>query len=284
MGVIIRESVKNSAVNYIGVLIGTLNVLFIYNKLLSTEENGLYAILLSFPVVSAGFINLGVPHIIVRFFNRFADSEKKYYGLFTFLLTVPFLGFLTFLVLFFVFQNNFKNLYSESPQLIQYFWALPLLTFSMLYQSLLEAYCRVHFKVVIPAIIREIGMKLGNTLLVVAYYFGLLSFTGMVIGLAVLYLLAIGVLLFYIRHIGRFYLVKNWDFVRSPYFSEMIRYGLWTMVGSAAATALPHLEKLILPMFDNGLTHTAIFNIALSIALVISIPRNTIASISDPVF
>jgi O-antigen/teichoic acid export membrane protein len=283
MGVIIRESVKNSAVNYIGVLIGTLNVLFIYNKLLSTEENGLYAILLSFPVVSAGFINLGVPHIIVRFFNRFADSEKKYYGLFTFLLTVPFLGFLTFLVLFFVFQNNFKNLYSESPQLIQYFWALPLLTFSMLYQSLLEAYCRVHFKVVIPAIIREIGMKLGNTLLVVAYYFGLLSFTGMVIGLAVLYLLAIGVLLFYIRHIGRFYLVKNWDFVRSPYFSEMIRYGLWTMVGSAAATALPHLEKLILPMFDNGLTHTAIFNIALSIALVISIPRNTIASISDPV-
>lgn len=55
------------------------------------------------------------------------------------------------------------------------------------------------------------------------------------------------------------------------------------MIGSAAATALPHLEKLILPMFDNGLTHTAIFNIALSIALVISIPRNTIASVSDPV-
>lgn len=283
MGVIIRESLKSSVVNYIGVVIGTLNVLFIYNKLLSTEENGLYATLLSFPVVSAGFINLGVPHVIVRFFNRFADPDKKYHGLFTFLLAVPFLGFLTFALLFFAFQGYLKNIYAESPQLIQYFWALPLLTFAMLYQSLLEAYCRVHFKVVVPAILREIGMKLGNTLLVLGYYFGLYSFSGMVVGLATLYLLTIALLLVYIRYLGKFYLVKNWDFVRSPYFPEMIKYGLWTMVGSAAATALPHLEKLILPMFDNGLTHTAIFNIALSIALVISIPRNTIASISDPV-
>ncbi|MFS0490567.1 oligosaccharide flippase family protein [Leadbetterella byssophila] len=283
MGVIIRESLKNSIVNYTGVLIGTLNVLFVYNKLLSTEENGLYAILLSFPVVSAGFINLGVPHVIVRFFNRFADVEKKYHGIFTFLLTVPLIGFIVFLVLFFLFQDFFKGLYSESPQLVQYFWALPLLTFSMLYQTLLEAYCRVHFKVVVPAIVREIGMKLANTFLVVAYFLHLISFQGVVIGLALIYLLVVVLLLFYVKRLGKFFLVKNWDFVRSPLFPEMIKYGLWTMIGSAAATALPHLEKLILPMFDNGLTHTAIFNIALSIALVISIPRNTIASVSDPV-
>lgn len=153
----------------------------------------------------------------------------------------------------------------------------------MLYQTLLEAYCRVHFKVVVPAIIREIGMKLANTFLVVAYFLHLISFQGVVIGLALIYLLVVVLLLFYVKRLGKFFLVKNWDFVRSPLFPEMIKYGLWTMIGSAAATALPHLEKLILPMFDNGLTHTAIFNIALSIALVISIPRNTIASVSDPV-
>lgn len=205
MGVIIRESLKNSIVNYTGVLIGTLNVLFVYNKLLSTEENGLYAILLSFPVVSAGFINLGVPHVIVRFFNRFADVEKKYHGIFTFLLTVPLIGFIVFLVLFFLFQDFFKGLYSESPQLVQYFWALPLLTFSMLYQTLLEAYCRVHFKVVVPAIIREIGMKLANTFLVVAYFLHLISFQGVVIGLALIYLLVVVLLLFYVKRLGKFF-------------------------------------------------------------------------------
>ncbi|MGL4629812.1 MAG: polysaccharide biosynthesis C-terminal domain-containing protein [Leadbetterella sp.] len=74
----------------------------------------------------------------------------------------------------------------------------------------------------------------------------------------------------------------DFSFLRKPIFREMYQYGLWTMLGGATATALPHLEKMILPANNGGLTTTAIFNIALSIGLVIAIPRNAIASISDP--
>jgi len=283
MGVIIRESLKSSIVNYVGVIIGTVNVLFLYNKLLTTEEYGLYAILISFPIVSAGFINLGVPHVAVRFFNRFADVEKKHQGIFTFLLLTPLAGFLAFLIAFYGFQRFFEQLYSESPTLISYSWVLPLLTFAVLYQTVLEAYCRAHLKVVIPTVIREIYLKLSNSFLVIGYYMGWFNFSQMVSGLALVYIGALVLLLFYIKRLQRFFLVWNWAVVKSPVFPEIIKYGLWTMVGGAAATALPHLEKLILPMFTDGLTHTAIFTIALNIAIVISIPRNTIASISDPV-
>ena len=62
----------------------------------------------------------------------------------------------------------------------------------------------------------------------------------------------------------------------------MYQYGLWTMLGGATATILPHIEKLMLPAYTGGLERTAIFNIALSIGLVIAIPKNAIASISDP--
>lgn len=283
MGVIIRESLKSSIVNYVGVVIGTVNVLFLYNKLLTTEEYGLYAILISFPVVGAGFINLGIPHVAVRFFNRFADVGKKHHGIFTFLLLTPLAGFLGFLVAFYGFRNFFEHLYRESPSLITYSWVLPLLTFSVLYQTVLEAYCRAHLKVVIPTVVREIYLKLSNSFLVIGYYMGWFSFSQMVSGLAVIYILALLLLLFYIYRLQRFFLVWDWTVLKSPIFPEIIKYGLWTMVGGAAATALPHLEKLILPMFTDGLTHTAIFTIALNIAIVISIPRNTIASISDPV-
>lgn len=283
MGVIIRESLKSSIVNYVGVVIGTVNVLFLYNKLLTTEEYGLYAILISFPVVGAGFINLGVPHVAVRFFNRFADVEKKHQGIFTFLLLTPLAGFLAFLIAFYGFRGVFEHLYSESPALITYSWVLPLLTFSVLYQTVLEAYCRAHLKVVIPTVIREIYLKLSNSFLVIGYYLGWFSFPQMVMGLAAVYIGVLLLLLFYIYRLQRLFLVWDFSVVKSPVFSEMVKYGLWTMVGGAAATALPHLEKLILPMFNDGLTHTAIFTIALNIAIVISIPRNTIASISDPV-
>lgn len=283
MGIIIRESLKTSVVNYVGVLIGTVNVLFLYNKLLTTEEYGLYAILISFPVVGAGFINLGVPHVAVRFFNRFEDAAKKHHGILTFLLFTPLAGFLLFLLAFYGFRGLFETLYSESPALITYSWVLPLLTFSVLYQSVLEAYCRSHLKIVIPTVIREIYLKLSNSFLVIGYYLNWFDFSGLVLGLALVYILALLLLLGYIKKLKRLFLVWDWSVVRSPIFPEIVRYGLWTMAGGAAATALPHLEKLILPMFTDGLTQTAIFTIALNIAIVISIPRNTIASISDPI-
>lgn len=283
MGVIIREGLKTSVVNYIGVLIGTINVLFLYNKLLTSDEFGLYAILLSFPVVCVGFINMGVPHVFVRYFNRFADVQNKYHGFFTVLLIGPLLGFAVFLGLFYGFEGLFENFYKESPTLVQYAWVLPFLTFFVLYQTLLEAYFRVHFKVIVPAIIREIFLKLSNSLLVIAYYFEWISLSQMVLGLALFSGIAVLLLLYFIKRFDRLYWVWDWSIVKSPLFPEMMKYGLWTMIGGASAATLPHLEKIILAMFENGLTHTAIFTIALNIAFVISIPKNTVASISDPI-
>lgn len=283
MGVIVRESVKSSLINYIGVVFGAINVLFIYNKLLSTEEYGLYAILLSFPIVGVGFINLGIPPVCIRFFNRFADKDKKYFGVFTFLLTAPLISFLIFLGLFYGFQNIFVSLYQESPKLVKYAWALPPLTLFLLYQVVLEAYLKVHLKVVFPAAVREIFQKISNCVLVVAYYFDWINFNQMVWGLILVFFLAVVFLLIYIYFKNYFYWEWKWEFLNSPFRKEMLVYGLWTMFGGAMATALPHLEKIILPMFTDGLSNTAIFTLALNIAIVIAIPRNTIASISDPI-
>src|SRR5690606_27573857 len=95
----------------------------------------------------------------------------------------------------------------ESPSLITYSWVLPLLTFSVLYQTVLEAYCRAHLKVVIPTVVREIYLKLSNSFLVIGYYMGWFSFSQMVSGLAVIYILALLLLLFYIYRLQRFFLV-----------------------------------------------------------------------------
>ncbi len=283
MGIIIRESIKTSIISYIGVVIGTINVLFIYNKFLTAEEFGFYSAILSFAVVYSGFTNLGIPHICVRFFNRFSNEKEKYQGFFTVLLLLPLFGFAAFFALFYGFRDLFGFLYEESPMLVEYAWALPILTFFVLYQSVLEAYCRAHLKVVIPVTIRELFLKLSNSFLVVSYYFDWLSFYQMIVGLVIAYGLSVLFLALYIIYLRRFYLVWRLDVFKSPYFPDMVRYGLLTMVGGAAATTLPHLEKVLLPMYENGLANTAIFTIAMSIGIVISIPKNTIASISEPI-
>ena len=283
MGIIIRQSIKNSVVTYVGVAIGTLNVLFLYNKFLSPEQLGLYTALTSFPLVFAGFAHLGTPHVGVRFFNQFADAEQKHRGFFGYLLLAPLLGFLTFLLVYAGLSQSFRAIYTQnSPLLINYYWTFPVITFLLIYQTILETYSKVHLRIVVPAIIREIFLKLTNSALALLFGFQYLSFNQLVLGIITAYFLAVCFLLIYIKFLGKFYLRLDFSFVRKPIFKEMYQYGFWTMLGGATATILPHIEKLMLPAYTGGLERTAIFNIALSIGLVIAIPRNAIASISDP--
>jgi O-antigen/teichoic acid export membrane protein len=63
----------------------------------------------------------------------------------------------------------------------------------------------------------------------------------------------------------------------------MYKYGLWVILGGAASALLPHIEKVLLPGFEGGLSSTAIFDIASRIAVIIAIPKNSIVLISAPI-
>ena len=283
MGIIIRQSIKNSIVTYLGVAIGTVNVLFLYNKFLSTEQLGLYTALTSFPLVFAGLSNLGTPHVATRFFNQFADNHQKHNGFFGYMLLAPLFGFSAFFLIYIFLKPSFESIYNQnSPLLIQYFWVLPVITFFLIYQNILEAYCRVHLRIVVPAIVRELFLKLSNSFLAILFGFQFISFNQLVVGLVLAYFFALIFLLVYIKILGKLYLSFNFSFFRKPVFKEMYKFGLWTMAGGATATILPHIEKIMLPAYTGGLAQTAIFNIALSIGLVIAIPRNAISAISEP--
>ena len=97
------------------------------------------------------------------------------------------------------------------------------------------------------------------------------------------YALAVVGMLVYIYLQGNLFTSLDFGFVRHPAFKEMWRYGLWVILGGASAALMPHIEKVLLPGFEGGLSNTAIFDIASRIALVISIPRNSIVMISAPI-
>ena len=120
MGVIIRQSLKNSIVTYFGVIIGTVNVLYLYNSFLSTDQMGLYSAITSFPMVFASFTQLGIPLIAVRFFNRFNNDRKQHNGFFVFLMVAPLLGCFIFSVLYLFGVDFFRWIYEDgSPLLVQ---------------------------------------------------------------------------------------------------------------------------------------------------------------------
>ena len=72
MGIVIRQSLKSSAVAYIGVGLGVINQLFISTKFLSPEQIGLSRILLENSIMFAAFAHIGTPFIADKFLKQSA--------------------------------------------------------------------------------------------------------------------------------------------------------------------------------------------------------------------
>jgi len=106
MGVIQRQGIKQSIVNYIGVIIGAVNILLIYPKMLEQEQWGFIMILGSACKLLYPFVLLGSLNMIVRFFPYFNDEENQHNGYLPFFLIWMMVGFSLFTILFFSFRDE----------------------------------------------------------------------------------------------------------------------------------------------------------------------------------
>lgn len=284
MGIIVRQGFKSSIVSYVGVVIGIFNILILYNQFLTQEQLGLYAsTLLTFPVIYMSFALLGVPSVAVRFHSRFQDHESRR-QLFTFIIITPLVGLAAFVALYLLFKPLYLKFYLDhSPMLVKYYYVFIPLTVGMVYLLALESYSRINLRIAVPSLIREVGLRLFNSAVVIMFGYKLIAFDTMVNLTVVSYGLAIVAMLIYLHFQKRLYTSLDFGFIKHPAFKEMYRYGLWVLLGGASAALLPHIEKVLLPAFEGGLGSTAIFDIASRIALVISIPRNSIVMISAPI-
>ena len=68
MGIIIRQSIKGTLVNYLGVIIGFVTTFFVITSYLNTEEVGLTRVLVDAAILFSSFAQLGTGSSIIRFF------------------------------------------------------------------------------------------------------------------------------------------------------------------------------------------------------------------------
>ena len=77
MGIIFKQSLKNSFIIYLGFLVGAVNVLFFYPRFLKEEYYGLVVYLLSASNLIMPLAAFGVHHTVVKFFSSYKTKEQK---------------------------------------------------------------------------------------------------------------------------------------------------------------------------------------------------------------
>jgi O-antigen/teichoic acid export membrane protein len=282
MGVVIRQSFKSTIAAYIGVAIGAFNLLWLFPKFLSKEEIGLMRVVLDVALVFAALAQIGTTNISDRFFSFFKDEEKKHQGFFLLLLVYPLAGFFLISIVYLSLQDLWIKAYEEhSALLLEYIIEILPLAFLIMYMNILEAYCRVHFRIVVPGIVREVFLRICQSVIVILYFLKFITLDGLINLIILSYFIAVILLFSYIKNLNKLFINRGKVFRDKKLLKEMVTFGLFIFLGGASGMLATKIDIIMLS-FMKDIGNAGVYTIAFFIGTIIEVPRRMISQIATP--
>ena len=283
MGIVIKQSIKGTIVNYVGIAIGFVTTFFIITDYLTQEEIGLVRVLIDAAILYASFSQLGTSSSIIRFFPYFKDENAKHHGFFFWTLVVPFVGFLLFLIVAKCLEGTILQAFSGKSDLFvtYYRFVFPLSLF-MLYRTVFEANANVLMRIVVPKFVCEVGVRVGLLVTYLLYgYWRIIDLDGLVIGICITYFVAALVDFFYLLTLGKISFKPDFKVFTKPMLKDIGFYTLFLLLNAVTVNVMPLLNTFFVSA-GMGLSFTGIYAIANYIATVVEVPNRSLNAIVQP--
>ena len=278
MGIVLKQSFKNTISTYLGFGIGAINTLFLYTNFLTDQYYGLVAFVLSTATIMMPFMAFGVHNSIIKFYTTFKskNSINSFLTLMLFL-PLPFI-FLTGIIGYLAYDTITDLLSRENSIVEQYVWHIFVLAIAMAYFEIFFAWSKVQLQTVFGNVMKEIFHRIGTMILLVSVYFEWLSVDQFVLGLVGVYVLRMIIMKLYAYSI-RF---PRLNFEKIKNFSSIIKYsGLMIIAGSVAMLILD-IDKFMIGLLLPDIEQVAYYSVAIFIATVIAVPQRAMHQIMMP--
>jgi len=280
VGLVVRQSFKSTLVTYVGVALGALNLLYFFPRYLNPELIGIRELLLGVALSLSIFTQLGLQSAMSRFFPYFQDEQRQHNGFLLFSLGVGAVGFLIFGGLFWFLRDFWQSLFAaNSPEANRYWWMILPLTALIMLQNILEIWARLHLRIVVNALLREILLRAGLTALTLAYGHGYLGWDAFLWGICGTYAALVLLLARYLRLMGVLYLDPSHLRIRRSLRPLMLRYSLWMIIGGAGVVIAERIDGLMLAWLT-GLAATGIYSLSFFVGTIIEMPRRSVSQIA----
>ena len=280
MGIVGKKGLSITLVSFVGVVIGAFNTMIVFPRVLGAEKYGLVVLILSIASIIAQFAHLGVPNTIIRFFP-YLKLKKKF--IYRFALQVPLISLLLLGFLFFLFGANLFEAYVKKNQLFNEYQPVILpLTASLVFFEVLLSIARSELKPILPAVLREILLRLLTLFLLVLFFFQSISFNTFMLSWIGLYSFNVFLLCVSLLSTGLFKFKFGFPiFPDASFASKMINYGFVTVLTSSAAILVNKIDVLMLGYYLK-IENIAFYTIAFYMASLIQIPARSILQIVTP--
>ncbi len=275
MGIVKKQVYKNTIVSYAGMIIGFVNLILLYPRFLSTEQIGLFQLLIGLSVLYSLIASMGVPSIIVRYFPFFRTEDRAHNGFIALAGRLALVGFILSTLIFLVLKPVIVSSFSQKAQLfIQYYYYLvPLACFTIFF-NFLEAFGKVIYQSIFSAVLKEVVLRLLTTIAMFALAMGYINFQQFI----VLYVVFNGIIcisLFISLFMSGQFSYKSGAKQIAITNKEIVNFGLFTLLSSTVYVLLQNVDKYMLSAMA-GLAIQGVYSIYSGIGIVINIPAQAL--------
>jgi len=282
MGLVIRQSIYSTIISYAGVVIGYINLLYLYPKFLTLEQVGLFRTIQDAAILLSPFAQFGLTQSIFRFYPQFVKTKSESHTFITLMTLLALAGFAIFFILFKIFETPLLSYFQDNAkEIIQYSSWVLWLTLLLVMIAALEAFSRSLLKTVVPNLIREIVARLLLSVLVLLYFSGWLTFDQFIVGSVIAYLICLLLLTFYLWIQGEISIQTDFKSLPQRKFNELIQYSLLSFAGMAGMILIGKIDSMMVSALL-GLEANAIYTTAFYMATVIEVPRRALSQITMP--
>jgi len=277
MGIVLKQSLNNTIVTYIGFGIGAVNTLLLYTNFMQATNYGLVQVILSVATVFMPILAFGVPNSLVKFYSSF-KTDKEIEGFLTMMLLLPLLLMLPFALLSYFANDAIGDLLSKkNPIVHDYVWHIFLAGTAMAYFEVFYAWARIQLKSVFGNFMKEIFCRVGQSVLLILLLFKYITIDVFINGLVGFYLLRTLIMKIYAYRIRKpklnMQLPSNWR--------QILKYSGLIILGGSTAMVLMEVDKVMLNNYLS-IEYVAYYGVAAFMALTIVVPSRAMHQITYP--
>lgn len=285
MSIIRRQSIISSFVVYIGFALGFFNTYLMTRQGgFTKEEYGLIAVFIAVAQLMFSMANAGMSAFLTKFFPYYkAHLPEKKNDQLTIALILSCAGFLIVVILGLLFKDTVANkMFSNSPELLKYYYWLFPFGFGFTMFMILEAYAWQRSKAVVSNFLKEVAFRAFVTVLIALTTIGLIKNFNTFIGLySFVYVVLVLYILFYFRQRGQLHFTAKRSHVTQRFRKKIIALVGFVWGGGLVFSLASVVDTLIIAaVLPNGVGAAAVFTFGQYIASLIQAPQRAVISSS----
>ncbi len=279
-----KQSIKSFLVIGIGFVLGALNLLILFPRILSKEQIGLTRLIMDLGLVLGTLATLGVIPVIYKFFPFYKHHLSKKENDLPFIsVLVAIIGCLLITTLVIVFKVPLQSMFVKNSALfIPYYYTI--IPFAICYTlfTVVEAFAWGTGKMVESNFLKETFTRFFTTILVIVLLFGLIKFDFFVVLFSLLYFFPAFILSLIIKRTKQIPFNIGLSKVSRRLGNKMIVFSSFIFFSTVLNVVARTLDSVLIASLQN-IGDMAVFAIASYFTNLLDIPQRSITSVTIPI-